>query len=78
MSTEKVVKAVETAIVKVSRDINKKKGAVGVDKLNSLARLINSYNRLLERTKQTAEPEPPNESYHNRLERECLEESLQK
>ena len=54
MNTDKVIIEVERTIKKVCKDIKKKQGAVGCDKLDSLSKLINSYSRLLERA---AEPE---------------------
>jgi len=67
MKPEKVITCVESAIYKVGVDIRKKKGAVGSDKLNSLSKLINAYNRLLERS-MALNQEPPL-SYHDMLER---------
>jgi hypothetical protein len=49
MGTEQVLKDIEQTIRRVTRDIRKKKGAVGGDKLSDLAKLVNSYSRLMER-----------------------------
>ena len=57
MPEDKVAMAVGQAIIRVTRDIKKKKGVVGSDKLNSLSKLVNAYNRLLERTEAEQEPE---------------------
>ncbi len=54
MNTDKVIIEVERTITKVCKDIKKRNGAVGCDKLDSLSKLVNSYSRLLERA---AEPE---------------------
>jgi hypothetical protein len=70
MKPEKVITALETTIARVTRDIRKKTGNVGSDKLNSLSKLVNSYNRLLERTKNGSEFEDSN--YYDELEKECL------
>ena len=51
MKPEKIVSALETTIIRVTKDIKKKQGNTGADKLDSLAKLVNSYNRLLERSK---------------------------
>lgn len=51
MKPEKVLKDIETNIARVTKDIKEKRGNIGSDKLNSLAKLVNSYSRLLERTK---------------------------
>lgn len=52
MSTKKVLKKVESAIIRVCSDIEQKKGGSGIDKLDSISRLVNSYSRLLERVKK--------------------------
>ena len=49
MSTERIIIEVERTIKKVCSDVKRKKGAVGCDKLDSLAKLVNSYSRLIER-----------------------------
>ena len=74
MKPEKVVNAIETTIVRVTRDIKRRDGNTGTDKLNSLAKLVNAYNRLFERTKEEAdeETEPLDENYHENLEKECF------
>ncbi|MDB4442102.1 hypothetical protein N9219_01630 [bacterium] len=70
MKPEKVITAVESTIARVTRDIKKKKGNIGSDKLNALSKLINSYNRLIERNKDGSEPEDYN--YYDELEKQCL------
>lgn len=55
MGTEHILKNLEQTITRVCKDIKKKKGAVGADKLNSVSKLANAYNRLLEKNK--AQPE---------------------
>ena len=70
MKPEKVITAVESTIVRVTRDIKKKQGNIGSDKLNSLSKLINSYNRLIERTKDGSDSDEFN--YYDELEKECL------
>ena len=47
MKPEKIVSALETTIIRVTKDIKKKQGNTGSDKLDSLAKLVNSYSRLL-------------------------------
>ena len=69
MKPERVITAVESTIGRVTRDIKKKKGNIGSDKLNSLSKLVNAYNRLIERAKDGSEPEDYN--YHDELEKEC-------
>jgi hypothetical protein len=71
MKPEKVISAVETTILRVTRDIKKKKGNTGGDKLNSLSKLINSYNRLIERTKDGSDADE-SDNYYDSLEKECL------
>jgi hypothetical protein len=70
MKPEKVITAVESTIARVTRDIKGKKGNVGSDKLNSLSKLVNSYNRLIERTMNGSESEDYN--YYDELEKQCL------
>ncbi|PKO01666.1 MAG: hypothetical protein CVU43_11820 [Chloroflexi bacterium HGW-Chloroflexi-5] len=52
MSTRKVIKNLEAAIDRVCEDIKEKKTGSGADKLDSLAKLVNSYSRLIERKKE--------------------------
>jgi hypothetical protein len=54
MSTNKIIKNLESAINRICEDINEKKGGSGADKLDSLAKLVNSYGRLIERKKVKA------------------------
>ena len=54
MSTNKIIKNLESAINRICEDINEKKGGSGADKLDSLAKLVNSYSRLIERKKVKA------------------------
>mgnify|MGYP001767171445 CR=1 FL=1 len=51
MSTKKVIKNIEAAINRICEDIKEKKCGSGADKLDSLSKLVNSYNRLIERDK---------------------------
>jgi hypothetical protein len=71
MRPEKVISAIETTIARVTRDIRKKTGNVGSDKLNSLSKLINSYSRLLERTKDGSDADE-SDNYYDSLEKKCL------
>jgi len=57
MNSKKVLKKLENAIIRVCNDIEEKKGGSGVDKLDSVSKLVNSYSRLLERVKGD-EPDP--------------------
>ena len=57
MNTEKVIIEVERTIKKVCKDIKKRQGSVGCDKLDSLSKLINSYSRLIERANEPEEKE---------------------
>ena len=45
-----------------------------------LAKLVNAYNRLFERTKEEAEgdAEPLEENYHENLEKECFSGAVAK
>jgi hypothetical protein len=52
MSTNKIIKNLEAAINRICEDINEKKGGSGADKLDSLAKFVNSYGRLIERKKE--------------------------
>ena len=54
MSTKKVTKNLESAIERICYDIKEKKGGSGADKLDSLAKLVNSYSRLIEQNKVKA------------------------
>jgi hypothetical protein len=71
MKPEKVISAIETTIVRVTSDIKKKQGNIGSDKLNSLSKLVNSYNRLLERTKDGSDADE-SDNYYDSLEKKCL------
>ena len=71
MKQEKVISALETTIARVSRDIRKKTGNVGSDKLNSLSKLVNSYNRLLERKRNSSDADE-SDNYYDSLEKKCL------
>ena len=51
MAIEQVLKDLELTIRRVSRDIRRKKGAVGGDKISDLAKLANSYTRMRESVK---------------------------
>jgi len=52
MVTKKVIKNIEAAINRICEDIKEKKGGSGADKLDSLAKLVNAYSRLIERDKE--------------------------
>lgn len=71
MKPEKVITAVESTIGRVTRDIKKKKGNIGSDKLNSLSKLVNAYNRLLERAKDGSDSDESN-NYYDQMERQYL------
>ena len=76
MKPQRVALAVETTIVRVTRDIKKREGNTGSDKLNSLSKLVNAYNRLVYRTKEDekSDSEPPNVNYYEKLEKDCIGE----
>ena len=76
MKPERVVSAVEMTIVRVTRDIKKRQGNTGSDKLNSLSKLVNAYNRLIERTKEDTGPdtESSGNNYYEKMEKECFSE----
>ena len=57
MSTKKVIIDLERTIRKVCKDIKKRNGSVGGDKLDSLSKLVNSYSRLIERTSELKDEE---------------------
>ena len=42
-----ILTAIEANIKRISKDIAQKHGIVGSDKINSYAKLLNAYNRLL-------------------------------
>ena len=71
MKPEKVITAVESTIGRVTRDIKKKKGNIGSDKLNSLSKLVNSYNRLIERVKDCSDADEP-DNWYDRMEKQGL------
>ena len=68
MKTEKVIAAVESTIMRVTRDIKKKQGTSGVDKLDSLSKLVNSYSRLLERNQELSGSEDAGNGYYEAME----------
>jgi hypothetical protein len=76
MKPERVALAVENAIVRVTRDIKKREGNTGSDKLNSLSKLVNAYNRLVDRSKEDtkSDSESPHPNYYEKLEKDCLGE----
>lgn len=57
MGKENIIGEVEGAIIRVCNDIKQKKGGSGADKIDSLSKLVNSYSRLIERSKAANEPE---------------------
>jgi len=77
MKPERVVSAVEMTIVRVTRDIKKRQGNTGSDKLNSLSKLVNAYNRLIERTKEGAGSgsKTSDANYYEKMEKECFGET---
>lgn len=50
MSAEDVLKKVEKTIGYICSDVRKKKGNIGTNKIDSIAKLVNSYSRLLDKT----------------------------
>ena len=54
MSTNKIIKSLESTINKICEELKEKKGGSGADKLDSLAKLVNSYTRLIELNKEKA------------------------
>jgi len=76
MRPERVASAVETTIVRVTRDIKKREGNTGSDKLNSLSKLVNAYNRLVERSKGDTGSDSDSSAvnYYEKLEKDCLSE----
>lgn len=70
MAAQNVVKNLESAINRICKDIKGKKGGSGADKLDSLAKLVNAYSRLIERDKpQEIDPlEDGDPDYSKRLE----------
>lgn len=54
MGTRRVIKNLEAAIDRICIDIKEKKTGSGADKLDSLAKLVNSYGRLIEHKKVKA------------------------
>ena len=54
MGTRRVIKNLEAAIDRICIDIKEKKCGSGADKLDSLAKLVNSYGRLIEHKKVKA------------------------
>jgi hypothetical protein len=73
MKPDRVITALETTIVRVTRDIKKKQGSVGSDKLNSLSKLLNSYNRLLEQMKRPPESDLSDNNYYAKMEKEYFD-----
>ena len=71
MKPEKVISAVESTIIRVTRDMKKKQGNVGSDKINSLSKLVNCYNRLIEKTKDGSEP-GESDNYYGQMEKQYL------
>ena len=76
MKPQRVALAVETTIVRVTRDIKKREGNTGSDKLNSLSKLVNAYNRLVYRTKEDekSDSDSSNTNYYAKLEKDCFGE----
>ena len=71
MKPDRILTSLESTIVRVTRDIKKKQGNIGSDKLNSLSKLVNSYNRLLERTRNSSDADESG-NYYDSLEKKCL------
>ena len=75
MKPENVQKAVGQIISGVRNNLRENKWDVGSEKLNSLAKLVNAYNRLLERSgdgKSVEGLEVKKETYYSKMEREAL------
>ena len=72
MGKDRVLNEVEGAIIRVCTDIKEKKGGSGADKLDSLSKLINSYNRLLDKSKSPEydADEDGDPDYYKQLERQ--------
>jgi hypothetical protein len=72
MNTQTVVKNLESAINWICKDIKAKKGGAGAEKLDSLAKLVNAYSRLIERDKEKEKEHDPMEdgdpTYYKKLE----------
>ncbi len=49
---KKVIRNIEAAINRVCEDIKDRKGGSGADKLDSVAKLVNAYSRLIERDRR--------------------------
>jgi hypothetical protein len=64
----------------VTRDIKKRQGNTGSDKLNSLSNLVNAYNRLLERSDDNKEQdsEPSGAGYYETMEKDAYGEIVAK
>jgi hypothetical protein len=80
MKPERVASAVEMTIVRVTRDIKKRQGNTGSDKLNSLSKLVNAYNRLVDRSKEDTktDSESLHPNYYEKLEKDCFGEMVAK
>jgi len=50
MNTDRVLKSLEAIILRITKDM-KKQGETTSEKISSLAKMVNSYSRLLERSK---------------------------
>jgi len=75
MKPENVQKAVGQIIIGIKNNLRKQEWDVGSEKLNSLAKLVNAYNRLLERSgngKSGEGSEVKKESYYSKMEREAM------
>ena len=72
MGKDRVINEVECAIVRVCTDIKEKKGGSGADKLDSLSKLINSYNRLLDKSNSPEHDadEDGDPEYYKKLEKQ--------
>jgi hypothetical protein len=68
MNSEEVIKKLESAIIRVCSDIEEKKTGSGVDKLNSVSKLVNSYSRLIERVKgNESDPEDGDPDHYRKI-----------
>jgi hypothetical protein len=73
MDIDKIIFNLESTIVRLSKDIKKNRRKSNVERLNNLSKLVNSYTRLIDRTRGISAFNNGIENYYDDLEKSCID-----
>jgi hypothetical protein len=73
MDIDKIIFNLESTIVRLSKDIKKNRLKSNVERLNNLSKLVNSYTRLIDRTRGISSLNNKIENYYDDLEKGCMD-----